>query len=154
MIVLSVHASWRRCPAIESRNSLVRDPNVVLRKDRGRDERSALTGPPVDGQLLRRSVSAMPLLRGLGGPGLSERGELELVCRRARILVGQEEDCLGDPAWIGKRLGRDSATRGSGERLDVGVDDQHRHVDTGCSFFGFPGAEGASGAKDNTPDEL
>src|SRR5258707_701361 len=38
-------ASWRRCQAIESRNSLVRDPSVVLGNDWDRDERNALTGP-------------------------------------------------------------------------------------------------------------
>src|SRR3954453_7832756 len=39
------HASWRRCQAIESRNSLVRDRGVVLVHDWDREERSALTGP-------------------------------------------------------------------------------------------------------------
>jgi hypothetical protein len=41
-------------------------------------------------------VAVMPLLRGLGGPGLSERGELELVSRRAPILIREEEDCLSE----------------------------------------------------------
>src|ERR1700716_541736 len=119
------HASWRRCQAIASRNSLVRDPSVVLSNGWDRDERRALIDP-VAAAFARRRY----LLRGLGSPGLSERGELELVCRRARILVGQEEDCLGDPAWLRQRVGGDSATRGSGERLDAGVDDQQRHVNT------------------------
>src|SRR3981081_4042410 len=106
------HASWRRCQAIASRNSLVRDPSVVLSNGWDRDERRALIDP-VAAAFARRRY----LLRGLGGPGLSERGELELVCRRARILVGQEEDCLGDPVRVGKGLGRDSGAKGTGGAL-------------------------------------
>jgi hypothetical protein len=47
-------------------------------------------------------------LRGSGRPVLGERGELELVCRRARVLVGKEEDGVGDPARVGERFRRDT----------------------------------------------
>jgi hypothetical protein len=53
----------------------------------------------------RIRMAAVPLWPELGCPGLGERGELELVCRRPRILVGQKEDCLGDPPGVGERLG-------------------------------------------------
>src|SRR3954464_4097555 len=36
-----------------------------------------------------------------GRPVLGERGELQLVCGGARVLVGQEEDGIGDPARVG-----------------------------------------------------
>src|SRR3954453_7481841 len=39
---------------------------------------------------------------GLGSwrPVLGERGELERVCGGARVLVGEEEDGVGDPARV------------------------------------------------------
>src|SRR3954447_22645009 len=54
---------------------------------------------------------------------LGERGELELVCRGARVLVGEEEGGIGDPARVGQRFRRDTGARGPVERLDARVDD-------------------------------
>src|SRR3954447_26211560 len=56
-----------------------------------------------------------------GRPVLGERGELELVCRGARVLVGQEEHGIGDPARIGQGFRRDTAACGPVERVDAGV---------------------------------
>src|SRR4030081_1680091 len=66
---------------------------------------------------------------GSGRPVLGERGELELVCRGARVLVGEEEGGIGDPARVGQRFRRDAGACGPVERLDAGVDDQQRDLD-------------------------
>src|SRR3954465_3045483 len=66
---------------------------------------------------------------GSGGPVLGERGELELVCRGAGVLVGKEDGGIGDPAPGGQRSRRDTGARGPVERLDARVDDQQRDLD-------------------------
>src|SRR3954452_2869613 len=52
---------------------------------------------------VNRAIGLVPSHRGhhpasSGRPVLGERGDLKLVCRGARVLVGQEEDGIGDPA--------------------------------------------------------
>jgi hypothetical protein len=42
---------------------------------------------------------------------LGERGELPLACRGARVLVGQEEDGIGDPARVGEGCRRETLPR-------------------------------------------
>src|SRR4051812_48218591 len=64
-----------------------------------------------------------------GRPVLGERGELELVCRGARVLVGEEQDGIGDPARVGQRFRRDTGACGPVERLDARVDDEQRDLD-------------------------
>jgi hypothetical protein len=44
----------------------------------------------------------------LGRPVLGEGRELEFVCCGARVLVGQEENGIGDPVRVGKCFRRDS----------------------------------------------
>src|SRR4029079_9266727 len=43
-----------------------------------------------------------------GRPVLGERGQLELVCRGAPVLIGEEEDGVGDPVRVGKGFRRDT----------------------------------------------
>src|SRR5215207_8130101 len=64
-----------------------------------------------------------------GRPVLSERRDLKLVSRRARVLVGQEENGVGDPARVGQGLRRDTRACGTVKRLDARVDDQQGHLD-------------------------
>src|ERR1700750_2725733 len=63
-----------------------------------------------------------------GRPVLGEWRELELVCRGAPVLIGQEEDGIGDPVRVSERFRRDTAPCGPVERLDARVDDQQRYL--------------------------
>src|ERR1700759_2853780 len=57
-----------------------------------------------------RSTAPLP---GSGRPVLAERSELELVCRGARVLVGQEQGGIGDPTGGGQRLRGDPGGGGT-----------------------------------------
>jgi hypothetical protein len=62
-------------------------------------------------------------------PRLCERGDLQLMGRRPRALVGEEPDGVGDLARIGQCLAGAAGTYGSAQRLYSSIHDQQRDVD-------------------------
>ena len=73
-----------------------------------------------------RAVAAAEARRRLlRNPALSERGDLQLVRRRAGSLLREEQHRRGELARVGRRILHGA---GVGDRLDAGVDDQQRDV--------------------------
>ena len=97
---------------------------LLARARRDHRRRAPVRAPPAANAGSPRRCSGSR--RVLRNPALSERGDLQLVRRRAGSLLGEEEHRRGELARVGGGILHGA---GVGDRLDAGVDDQQRDVD-------------------------